>query len=290
MKRFLIPLDFSDNSMPVCNYAIQLAGNEKIELHLFHIFPDQIMVPDSSFPVGIDSDTFMNTEYISGLRSVAEKKMKEFRKELQTEIDKKSLENIKLKSMISGGDPEWEITAICEEIKPFMIIMGTRGEGKKGFLEGSMAEKIMAKATIPVIAVPESHQKFHLKNVLYATNFSQVDALKIEKLFSILSNFKVAVHVVHFQLSGKTVHDADKMNGLKTLFKSEFRERNVHFHLITSESKMDSLDEFTKKHAIDLITFISHKSNFFKSLFSNKITKKDFFKLELPMLAMHEEP
>lgn len=289
MKRFLVPIDFSENSMPVCNYAIQLASGEKIELFLFHIFPDQIMVPDSSFPAGIDSDAFMNAEFISGIREQSEGKMKQFRNDLQIKLDKEKIENVKLKSMVTGGDPEWEINAICEEIKPFMIIMGTRGEGKKGFLEGSMAEKIMAKATIPVLAVPESHSKFHLKNVLYATDFSQVDALKIEKLFSILSHFKIAVHVVHFQLSGKTENAEEKMNELKSLFKSEFKDRKVHFHLITAESKMDSLEEFKEKYTIDLIAFISHKTNFFKNLFSNKINKKDFFKLELPMLAMHEE-
>jgi nucleotide-binding universal stress UspA family protein len=289
MKRFLVPIDFSDNSMPVCNYAIQLAGNEKIELNLFHIFPDQIMVPDSSFPAGIDTDAFMNAEFIDSLREQSEARMKKFRKELQNKLDEKKIENIKLKSMVTGGDPEWGINAICEEIKPFMIIMGTRGEGKKGFLEGSMAEKIMAKEDIPVLAVPVSHSKFHLKSVLYATDFSQVDVLKIEKLFSILSHFKIVVHAVHFQLSGKSEHGEEKMDKLKSLFKSEFKDRSVQFHLITSESKLDSLEEFTKKHAIDLIAFISHKSNFFKSLFSNKIRKKDFFKLELPMLAMHEE-
>jgi len=289
MKRYLVPIDFSDNSLPVCNYAIQLAGNEKIEMYLFHIFPDQIMVPDSSFPAGIDSDAFMNAEFIGGLREQSEAKMKQFRNDLQAELDKKNIENIKLKSMVTGGDPEWEINAICEEIEPFMIIMGTRGEGNKGFLEGSMAEKIMAKATIPVIAVPQTHSTLRLKSVLYATNFSQVDALKIEKLFSILSHFKISVHVAHFQISRKSENDEEKMNELKSLFKNEFKDRDVHFHLISSESKMESLEEFTKKHSIDLIAFISHKSNFFKSLFSNKITKKDFFKLELPMLAMHEE-
>jgi nucleotide-binding universal stress UspA family protein len=232
----------------------------------------------------------MNAEYISGIREQSEAKMKLFRKDLQTKLDKEKIENIKLKSLVTGGDPEWEINAVCEEIKPFMIIMGTRGEGKKGFLEGSMAEKIMTKATIPVLAVPESHTKSDLKNILYATDFSQVDALKIEKLFSIFMHFKIAVHAVHFQLSGKTENVEEKMNGLKSLFKSEFKDRNVHFHLITAESKMDSLEEFTKKHSIDLIAFISHKSNFFKNLFSNKITKKDFFKLDLPMMAMHEEP
>jgi nucleotide-binding universal stress UspA family protein len=275
--------------MPVCNYAIQLAGIEKGELYLFHIFPDQIMVPDSSFPAGIDSDAFLNTEIIGGIRDQAEIKMKEFRNDLQAKIEKENRENIKLKTMVTGGDAEWEINAVCQEIEPYMIVMGTRGEGKKGFLEGSMAKKIMTEAKIPVLAVPESYSKFHLKNVLYATDFSEVDALKIEKLFSILLQFKIAVHVVHFQLSGKNEDDEVKMTGLKSLFVNEFINRNVHFHLISSESKMEALQEFTQKHSIDLIAFISHKSNFFKNLFRNKVSKKDFFKLDLPMLAMHEE-
>lgn len=289
MKRLLVPIDFSEGSKTAAMYAIHLAGKEKTELYFFHIFPNQIMVPDSSFPAGIDSDAFMNSDFISGLKDQSELKMDQFKKEMQLYIDKIGLTNIIIKSEVSGGDPEWGINEICDQIKPIMIIMGTRGEGKKGFLEGSTAEKIMIKSFLPVIAVPESFIKFHLKHVMYATSFNQVDPLKIEKIFTLFRHFKIIVHAVHIELTGKAEESEEKMNDLKSLFRNDLKDREVHFHLIDSDSKIETLEEFVTKNKIDLIAFIAHKNNIFKSLFSSKITKKDFFKLSLPMLAMHEK-
>ena len=65
---------------------------------------------------------------------------------------------------LQGGDPRWEITETCKELEPDLVIMGTRGMGKKGFLEGSMA------GTPSTFNYPEIKQLFggpYLANFAY---------------------------------------------------------------------------------------------------------------------------
>ncbi len=288
MKRILIPTDFSENSTKVCEYAINIIGNNKSEILLFHILPDSIMIPDSSFPAGIDSDAFLNSEYLEILQKQAENNMQKLKESTYNIIKGKNLKNIELNTSITSGDAEWEIINACDDFKPEVIVMGTRGEGNKGFLEGSMAEKIMSKIQIPVIAVPEDCNYNKPKNLLYTTNYSDKDFSKIHLLFKLLKSNDIKIFVAHFDLDKKQDSENEKINNLKLAFKDEILKGNINFNIIKGTDKSASLNSFCETFNIDMITFISHKTNIFKTLFSHKIHKKDFFKLNLPMLAMHE--
>jgi len=289
MKTILIPVDFSDNSLITCQYALRMVDPAvPTTLHLLHIYPDQLMIPDSSFPSGIDSDAFMNVQFIEELRHHSEESMKELLKKLEQLIAEKKIDNLIVTHKISGGDPEWEIRNQCEVMMPEFIIMGTHGTGKKGFLEGIMAEKIMDHANVPVIAVPANTQKCTIQRIMYASNGSDKDFGKIKLLQSLFKPNDVEIFVVHFALKNDKESGQSFMNDLKEAFTMEQSSSTLHFVTVEASDKQNDLEVFVKENNIDTIAFISHKTNIFKSLFSNDITKKDFFKLGLPMLAMHE--
>ena len=79
------------------------------------------------------------------------------------------------------------------------------------------------------------------------------------------------------------------MEALKLRFEPSFAEKKLNFNVVTGENKEDVLRNFINQQGIDMIAFISHKTNLFSELFSRKLHKKDFFKQELPMLAIHEK-
>jgi nucleotide-binding universal stress UspA family protein len=288
MKTFLIPVDFSESTLATCKHAIYLSGKQKTKLFLFHIYPDQIIVPDSSFPVGVDNDAFLNIEFIETLRKQAEENMLKLQSNVLDLCKAEAHDNIEVGYLVTGGDAEWEIRSICEEIKPELIVMGTEGEGKKGILEGSMAENIMNRAGIPVVAVPRSFKKDRLKNIMYASNFSKADIATLNKILKLLDYIDIVIHVTHFQLGEKDEKAQVFMIELERAFEKERLMGKMTFNTIPCTDKQDVLSAFTEKYEIDLIAFLSHKRNFFQNLFSSKISKKDFFKLQLPMLAMHE--
>ncbi len=289
MKTILIPVDFSEGSLNSCKYAIRLVDEESFTFHLFHIYNDQVMVPDSSFPSGLDTDAFFNSDVILAMKVQAEQNMKSLFDEVSALLKAGGHSNIKLTFSLAGGDPQWEITETCEELHPDILIMGTRGQGKKGFLEGSMAEKIMGKAQIPVLAVPEDYQEFHFKNLLYPTNFNKLDIHTLQRVFHLFEHLPFVIHVCHFLLDGDNDKANVLMDELKKAFEKERLEGKIKFSLIPSENKEETLETFVRFNKIDLIAFLSEKKHLIKDLFKNELHKKDFFRLELPMLALHED-
>ncbi len=288
MKTVLIAVDFSEGSLNSCKYAVRLAGDEEVTFHLFHIYNDQVMIPDSSFPSGLDTDAFFNSDVIIALKEQAETNMNQLLKAVEDEIKQSGkTNNIKLTYSLASGDPQWEITETCEALQPGLLIMGTRGLGEKGFLQGSMAEKIMGKAQIPVLAVPEDYQKFHFKNLLYPTNFNKSDIHTLQRLMTLFENRSFTIHVCHFLLDGENEQANILMDELKKAFEKERLDGKIKFSLVASENKEEALATFVQFNKIDLIAFLSEKKHLIKDLFRNELHKKDFFRLELPVLALH---
>jgi nucleotide-binding universal stress UspA family protein len=268
---------------------MQVAGNENIKLFLFHIYPNQMMVADSSFPTGIDSDTFINAEFITELRNQAEESMLALVDELKTLQTNQNKTNINIDHMTAGGEPEYEIKQLCDGLNPDLIIMGTRGGGKKGFLEGSMAEKLMNATSIPLIAVPESFKEVRIKNIMYALNFSDFDYQNIKMIMDLFKHLEKEIFIIHIELKDSDELESKMMQALEEQLKSSFPDEKFNFHILNGADKTIALKDVIEVFSIDLIAFIAHKTSFFKNLFSSQIHKKDFFKLELPMLALNEK-
>jgi len=288
MKTILIPVDFSDGSLHSCKYAMRLSGNQKVKFHLFHIYNDQVMIPDSGLPEAMDSDVFFNSDIVLALKEQAENQMTELEKQVKKLI-RDSGQNIPVTSSLQGGDPRWEITEICEELQPEMVIMGTRGQGKKSFLEGSMATKIMSKAPVPVLAVPETYSGFQLGNILYPTHFNKLDIYALQQTFDLLGHLNFKIHVCHFHLEKKDEEANILMEELEKAFEKEKTAGKILFYLKEADDKETALKDFAQQHNIDMIAFMPEKRHPLKYLFSSHhLRKKDFFKLELPILAMHE--
>ncbi len=287
MKTILIPVDFSEGSLHSCKYALMLAGSQKMTFHLFHIYNDQVMLPDAGMPESMESDVFFNSDIVAALKEQAENLMAQLKKEAE-ELVAASGASITITTSLQGGDPRWEITEVCEELKPDLVVMGTRGQGKKGFLEGSMASKIMAKAPVPVLAVPEDYNNFRLKKIMYPTHFNRLDIHAIQQIFDLLRHLKIHISVTHFHLEKKDNEAALLMEELEKAFAAEKDAGKIAFYLEEAPDKEMALQQFAQNHQVDMVAFLPEKKHPLKYLFSSHhLRKKDFFKLELPMLAMH---
>ena len=79
------------------------------------------------------------------------------RKRAQTAIDTTSEElpaATETESVLRGGDPKTEILTYAEESGTDMIVMGTHGRtGLDHYLIGSVAEKVVRRAPVPVLTV-----------------------------------------------------------------------------------------------------------------------------------------
>lgn len=290
MKTILLPVDFSDHSVSTYKYAIKIAGeHEKTVLFFHHSYNDQITAPDPGIGSGFDNESFLNMQLIEEFRTQSIRSMNKLISEVKEYIQNNQLTNFEIKHSIEGGNPDWEIMNICSEIMPDFVIMGTQGAGKKEIFEGSVAKRIMNKAKVPVIAVPiGSHIDLNFINIMYACNSHVNDYKKIQLLFKLFQHIPIKIWAVHFQLEGDKKEFSYVLDELKDSFDSELIGSKLDFCLVNTKNKEDALDFFVKENDINSIAFISHKKNIFKNLFTESITKNDFLRLKLPLVALHE--
>lgn len=290
MRTILLPVDFSDHSVATYKYAIKIAGTTvPTKLYLHHSYNDQITVPDPGFSSGFDSESFLNVQLIEEFRKRAEVNMEKLHIEVINYLESNKIKKITVDTSVTGGDPDWEIISYCKEINPDMIVMGTQGSGKKEIFEGSVAKRIMNKANIPVIAVPIGNHIDHNElRIMYACNNKNRDFKKIKLLTKLFENIPYSITVTHFHFEGNKDYNLNLINELEYSIKNDGVNDRISFKFVDSTDKENALDQFIHENDINSIAFISHRTNIFKYIFSDKITKNDFFRLGLPMIALHE--
>jgi len=287
MKQILIPVDFSESTFNSCKYAIEIATKkEPVSIWLFHVFAHQSFYNSSLNPDDLIAEPIISTEFFEEIKKITEDNMNKLKTEVSNYINEKGYTNFSLNKFLVSGEPEWLIGDVCEELHTDGIIMSTSGTGNKTPLEGSMAMKIMGTAQVPVIAVPKQYNKFMFSNVLYSTKLDNItnDIKAIKLLLELFKHHNFTLYVVHFRKYDK---DLVSMKELEDVFVKERLENRVRLMIVNDEDNTDAtITSVTTQNSIDLIAFITHKTNPLKLLFSRGIHKDDFIATGLPVIGL----
>ena len=140
IRRILSPVDFSDTSEHALSYAIDLASRLGADVQLVHVY----QIPAYALP---DGALIAQPDYIAKLTD-------ELQRELDDLVRRFSGHEVKLEGHLVQGVPYVEITRVAKEKGADMIVMGTHGRtGLKHLLLGSVAERVVRTAEVPVLTV-----------------------------------------------------------------------------------------------------------------------------------------
>ena len=266
--KIILATDFSKENQMLIPYALDLLKPTGGTIILFHAYMDHFEVTDA--------------------KTKAEQSMKESIDYLNDEIAKHGLTNIEISSRLADGFPEEELMHLTREIQPDLVLMGTRGRGRKGFLEGSMSKSLMSKSPVPLLSIHEEYQYKSNNEVLYVTNFDKSDASSIAKVFAILKPYSLHVHVVSFVIDGDPAKAARQMKELEETLKYMNLNGELSFKLVYNSSPRDAMKTYCEENNISLAAFIPHRKHFWDIFFRDKVTKNDFFDLRIPLLTFHK--
>ncbi len=146
LNKILCPYDFSESSSHALRYAIEFASAYKAKLYLLHVF--DIRVLDYGEPIyGISIPT---KDAIGTIKT-----------ELANSIPEKVKNELQVETIVVSGVPFYEIIKFANENGVDLIVMGTHGRtGIAHILLGSVAEKVVRKASCPVLTVRHPGQEF----------------------------------------------------------------------------------------------------------------------------------
>ncbi len=137
-ERILFPTDFSHHAGHAQEYAVALAREFKAELLVIHV------VQLYSYVVDFGMENARQYEAISGT----------LQKLLDELLEGLAAEPFAVSGRLVQGDPTVETVRAAQEEACDLIVMGTHGRGAlEHVLMGSVAERVVRKATCPVLTV-----------------------------------------------------------------------------------------------------------------------------------------
>jgi nucleotide-binding universal stress UspA family protein len=264
-----------------------MAGREETQILLFHTFFDQIIITDTSFPDTLNMSSVYNEELLRDIRSRALTQMEELVQSLQKRIADLHLDNISLQSLVAGGEIEHELRSLCDEFHPDLVVMGTTGKGNTLQIWGKVSTFIIDHAKVPVITVPAIRYFRGFDHVMFAADLSDGNEKAIRRIRELFEPFRSMVHVVHFTPKTKPGDAFIRMKALEIKFSGESSNPDLTFEIIeVEEDNQKAIDLFVARHQIDLIGFQPQRRSLLSMLFTRKITRKNLFETNIPMLAI----
>ena len=140
IRRILLPIDFSEDSVLAARYSNVLCKILDARLEVIHVIDSNVHPAYAS--VGIDTPSKLDSE----LKPRVEGAIKEFMSKAQTSID--------YKITVRDGNPAKEISACAEDQDDTMIIIASHGEGYlERMIMGSTTERVIRLSKCPVLTV-----------------------------------------------------------------------------------------------------------------------------------------
>jgi nucleotide-binding universal stress UspA family protein len=142
----LVPVDFSANSTEALAFALDLSKRVGIKVKVLHVVHDPGYAPGYYVVKGRKKQMRRMEENASELFDsfLAELGKKKKFTQAISNIDK----------MIVRGLPVTRILEVADELKPYMLVMGSQGRtGLSRMLLGSKAEQVVRLSTSPVTIV-----------------------------------------------------------------------------------------------------------------------------------------
>jgi nucleotide-binding universal stress UspA family protein len=137
-KSILCPIDFSESSELALRYAVALAEQNHSRLIVLHSIPAGVILAGVP-PIPVVNEPIWKDD-IAPL--------------LDKAVAKYSCHELNLKTKIESGDPAAQILLTSRDEDVDLIVMGTHGTGGyEALFMGSVTNKILHKAKIPVLAV-----------------------------------------------------------------------------------------------------------------------------------------
>lgn len=144
-RRILAPVDYSTTSRLSLAFAVELARKFSAELEIVHVWDRPTYLTEA-----------MMVTHGGGQRPITELVVENAEHDMQTFLDEVALPaDVPYGRRLISGDPASELLREIERGDYDLVVLGTHGRsGFSRLLLGSIAEKIVRHAAIPVLTIP----------------------------------------------------------------------------------------------------------------------------------------
>jgi len=271
MKTILVATDFSPSALNASHYAADMAMAISADVLLLHTY--SLPVSFSEIPVTVSIQAIeQNAEHMVN--------------ELKNELTKRTAGKVKIKSQARAGAFFHELKVICENIKPYTVVMGSQGTtAMERLLFGSHAVHAMKHLEWPLITVPPEAKFSAVKKIGLACDFDHVvESVPVDEIKMLVDDFHAELHILNIgnkrEFKPELIFESGLLQEMLVTLKPQY-------HFITHENIDEGIMNFAEKMNIDLLIVLPKRHGFADKLIHASHTKRFVLHSHVPVMAIH---
>lgn len=250
MKKILVPYDFTDVAKHALNFACEIAEKSDSKIILLNVIEHP--TADSFMTMGIQNVDPMEQLYVKKMVEQVEAKLNAVGTESQYADDK-----IFFKIQL-GNAFNTIIDQIVEE-NVDLVVMGTEGaDGLNEFFVGSNAERVVRKASCPVITVQNKSEIEPIEKIVFASDFQNTDNTFVSQLKALQTAFGAELKIVKINTPASftsTRHDMKQMEE----FAHKNGIENYTLEIYNYKNEEDGIIYYAEDVKADMIALGTHQ-------------------------------
>jgi nucleotide-binding universal stress UspA family protein len=261
IKKILVPVDFSENSINALRYAVSMSKESGFGIFILHITDPELL-----------------ENHLHGNLSP------EHLYELICKED--FMDGIKSTFILKFGNVAKTIIKEARQLDIDMIVMGTQGAGNfKENLIGTNTSNVIGNTDCPVLAIPSEAIIKPINKVVIAVDLNEKDESKIVELVDYFKAMDSSVFLAY--VNDKSVaSDENMINDLVKTIKEKTGYKQLVGKLINSENFLMGIENFALNIEADMLVMITHHRSLLESLLDPSNTKKWAIHSQTPLLAV----
>lgn len=278
MKKLLVPYDFSDVAQHALDFACQIA--EKVDSDIMLINVIEHPTVDSFKTMGMQNVDPMEQLYIKKMYETVQAK-------LAAVVEDAKYVNERISTKIQLGNPFNTIIDQITEEKVSLIIVGTEGaEGLNEFFVGSSAEKIVRKASCPVITIQDKSELEPIEKIVFASDFQHTDDSLIVQLLDVQKYFEAQLNIVKINTPASftsTRHDMKQMVD----FVSKYSIENYTLEIYNHKNEAGGILDYAEDIKAQMIALGTHQRKGVGHFLAGSIAEDIVNHAKIPVWTAH---
>lgn len=244
MKKIIVPFDFSHYSLAALKTAQKIGSKSGAEIICLTVIPSEVDWEKLSEKAKI--------KYPELLREY-----EEARDVLPEHISRIAPSKVPISQHIRIGMPNELILRVIDEEKADLVVLGAYGKGyQEGKFIGSTLQKVLRKASCPVLAVKEALDGNDFRKLVFASDFRTSAVAAFEKIKPLIQVYKSSVHLLyvntpeHFTSTEEITESMNKfIQGNEGLV--------FHQHVFNDKVAENGIISFSESHNMGWVAVVS---------------------------------
>jgi len=275
VRRILVAIDFSGDSINALEHAIVMANSMKMHLRLVYVSKSNKI----ELPFHIQEESFQNLQSSEDYFKIIFEKYQNKYDVIDGVFDYK----------VRKGRVYSEITNLAKEYNSFMIIMGTHGvSGFEEYMLGSTAFRVVTKANCPVLTIRNGFSSGIISRIVLPLDVTNHTRQKVPIITDIALAFNSEVHVLGVR----------EMGSKDIIEKIEQYVDQVYDNLLSKDIKVIKAHvkgnnitnitiDYAKKVNADLITTMTDQTESPENIWLGPYAQQMVNHSPIPVLSIH---